>query len=53
MDWSDSISQQTFRNEVVSYIDSNLPDYYKNSKPPTGLEAGDWQNFFVLGDFCA
>jgi alkylation response protein AidB-like acyl-CoA dehydrogenase len=50
MDWSDSTTQRTFRNEVVNYINENLPTYYKNSKPPTGLEAGDWQNFFVLGD---
>ena len=45
MDWSDSTTQRTFRNEVVNYINENLPTYYKNSKPPTGLEAGDCRIF--------
>ena len=50
MDWSDSSVQKNFREEVINYIEGNLPDYYKHAKPPTGLEAGDWQNFFALGD---
>ncbi len=50
MDWSDTPVQKQFRKDVIDYISNNLPDYYKAAKPPTGLEAGDWQNFFALGD---
>ena len=50
MDWSDTPVQQQFREEVIEYIESNLPAYFVNSKTPTGLEAGDWQNFFALGN---
>jgi alkylation response protein AidB-like acyl-CoA dehydrogenase len=50
LDWSDSENQKKFRTEVIDYIEKNLPNYYKKLKPPTGLESGDWQNFFVLGD---
>ena len=50
MDWSDTPVQQQFREEVIEYIETNLPAYFVNSKTPTGLEAGDWQNFFALGN---
>ena len=52
MDWADSPEQAAFRNEVRSFLQQRLPEYYKRKielRLPRGLE-GDWQDDLVHGD---
>src|SRR5512139_2971458 len=51
MDWGDTPDQAQFRQQVRSFIEDNLPDYYRRKaaeKRPRGLE-GDWQEDLVHG----
>ena len=49
MDWADTPEQAAFREDVRSFIQGNLPEYYKRDRPDAGSE-DDWQFDFRLGD---
>ena len=51
MEWADSAEQAEFRTSVRSFIQNNLPGYYRaraDDPRPSGLEA-DWQEDIVHG----
>ena len=51
MEWADSTEQAEFRTSVRSFIENNLPGFYRaraEDPRPTGLE-GDWQEDIVHG----
>ena len=51
MDWADNEEQAAFRTQVHSFIEGNLPQYYRDliaDRRPRGLE-GDWQGDMVVG----
>ena len=51
MDWADTPEQATFRNEVRSFIQGNLPQYYKDLAEKGGEvgSEGGWQHDRKLG----
>ena len=52
MDWGDSPEQAAFRDEVTSFVDANLPAYYKNMHAAGGGDPGGeggWQTDRFLG----
>ena len=51
MDWDDDQEQAAFRSQVHSFIQENLPEFYREgikAHRARGLE-GDWQDDLVLG----
>jgi alkylation response protein AidB-like acyl-CoA dehydrogenase len=51
MDWGDTTEQSQFRQQVRTFIDEKLPEYYRAKAAearPHGLE-GDWQEDLVHG----
>ena len=48
MDWGDSADQATFRDDVASFIESRLPEYYRRLAEQG--DQGDWQTDRFLGD---
>ena len=51
MNWADNNEQAAFRTQVHSFIEGNLPQYYRDriaERGPRGLE-GDWQGDMVVG----
>jgi alkylation response protein AidB-like acyl-CoA dehydrogenase len=49
MDWADTEEQASFREDVRSFIQENLPEYYRNKPEDAGPE-DDWQYDFKLGN---
>ena len=50
MDWADTQEQAAFREDVRSFIDSNLPQYYKDKRAWNAVTLeDDWQMDMVHG----
>ncbi|MDA1061801.1 MAG: acyl-CoA dehydrogenase family protein [Chloroflexi bacterium] len=51
MDWDDTTEQAQFRNDVRTFIESNLPEYYQKRRERDAVTGeDDWQNDFVHGN---
>ena len=50
MDWEDTAEQAAFREDVRSFIDANLPQYYKDKRKWSAVTLEDnWQQDMVHG----